>query len=46
MKATDADTFIKDLPKLIRNDLTQEQANEMVKTLTEASGTARIEQMQ
>ena len=46
MKPNDADIFLKELPKLIRNDLTQEQANAMVKTLTEASGTARIEQMQ
>ena len=46
MKASDADIFLKDLPRVIREDLTKEQADEILKSLTDASGSARIVQMQ
>ena len=41
-----AEIFLKDLPRVIEENLTQEKAAELQKTLTEASGSARIVQMQ
>lgn len=46
MKPNDAEIFLKDLPRVIEENLTQEKAAELQKTLTEASGSARIVQMQ
>ena len=46
MKPNDAEIFLKDLPRLIDENVTQEKAAELQKSLTEASGTVRIVQMQ